>query len=477
VSNRVTFWDSAKLALNYADNNALIEIEDDKTRIVSYLQLDQLIAQAKINISNYHQESPLKKQLIMIQANNNIETIVYYLAALQLSHVVWWVDKNSSTERLLHLQTYYTVNLFINNGEIKSLSACSLVLHPELAVLITTSGSTGSPTLVRLSYKNLTSNCSSICQALSLQATDTIISTLPLHYSFGLSIIHTHLSSGATIVLNEASVMSREFWALMKQHDIKSLYGVPHTFDMLLKLGLPRLPLKSLRFMAVAGGKLPPEKVVSINDYCLENKSQFYVMYGQTEATARIAVLSPEKIRYKPYSIGQEIAGKLWLENDDGHEVITQSSNGELCFQGDNVMMGYAETVTDLALPAQLAVLRTGDIAQFDDEGDFQIVGRLKRIVKIVGHRISLDEIEHYFSSQNKQVVCTGQDDLVFCYLLNDTSTGQDSLEKCRQLLSKFLSIHSNYFHWLYVDNFPYLASGKLNYQQLDNTRREKETK
>jgi len=229
--------------------------------------------------------------------------------------------------------------------------------------------------------------------------------------------------------------------------------------------------------MGVAGGKLPPEKVTIINDYCLENNGQFYVMYGQTEATARIAVLSPEKTRNKPYSIGQAIAGKLWIENDDGQEIIAQSSNGELCFQGDNVMMGHAETLADLALPEQLAVLRTGDIAQFDEEGDFQIVGRLKRIVKIVGHRISLDEIEHYFSSQNKQVVCTGQDDLVFCYLLNDTSTGQDSLEKCRQLLSKFLSIHSSYFHWLIVDQFPYLASGKLNYQQLDNTRREKETK
>ncbi len=477
MTHRINFWDSAKLASKYAKNNALVEIGDDKTRFVTYLQLHQLITQAKTKLSTYHRETPLQKQLIMIQADHSIETIVYYFAALQLSHVVWWVDKNSSVERLSHLQNHYCVNLFINEGNITKLSDCSSVLHPELAVLLTTSGSTGSPTLVRLSYQNLTSNCIYICQALSLQASDTTISTLPLHYSFGLSIVHTHLYSGSTIVLNDASVVSREFWGVIKQHDIKSVYGVPHTFDMLLRLGLSRLPLKSLRFMAVAGGKLSPDKVKSINDYCLNNNSHFYVMYGQTEATARIAILSPEKTRLKPYAIGQAITGKLWLENQSGQEIITSNSEGELCFQGDNVMMGYAETGADLALPAHLSVLRTGDIAQFDDDGDFQIVGRLKRIVKVVGHRINLDEIEQFFSKQNQAVVCTGQDDLVCCYLLVDSSTEQYGLEACQQSLSQFLSIHSSYFRWFCVDHFPYLPSGKVNYQQLEKTRREKENK
>lgn len=468
----ISFYDSAVLASYHGNNTALIENENDKTRAVSYLELDELVTQAKKHIARYH-ATPFKKQLIMMVAHNSIESVVYYLAALQLKHVVWWIDKECPEARLKQLQAHYAVNLFIDRDKIESLNIHPLSLHDDLALLITTSGSTGSPTLVRLSKKNLNSNCQSICQALSLQSSDRVISTLPLQYSFGLSILNSHLCAGATIVLTEATLMSRDFWSLFKSNDIKCLYGVPHTFDMLLKLSLARLPLKSLRFMAVAGGKLSPDKVSLVNDYCLDNNAQFYVMYGQTEATARMTVLSPEKAKIKPQSIGKAIAGKLWIEDTEGQVISQPNISGELCYQGDNVMMGIAQSIDDLALSQQTPILRTGDLASVDSDGDYQIVGRLKRIIKVVGHRINLDEIEHYFANKKIHIACTGQDDMIFCYLLNTEDSNAD-LDAYRQQLSEYLSIHSSYCQWLAVTEFPYLSSGKLNYKQLDNIRRDK---
>ena len=467
MSANGAFWNTEQLAEQYGNNIALIERVNTVDNVVTYLQLEHLVTSAKVVLYKRLQGEPEQKKLLMMVAHNSINSIVYYLAALQLKLVIWWVDKNSDEIRLQELQQHYAVNLFIDNGEITKLSNDVNLLHPDLALLITTSGSTGSPTLVRLSYKNLASNCHDIVQALSLKSLDNTITTLPLQYSFGLSIVNTHLLSGSAIVLNEHSFVSRDFWNLMKENNIQCLYGVPHSFDMLLKLSLPRLPLKSLRFMAVAGGKLSADKVSVINDYCSENNSQFYVMYGQTEATARLTILSPIKTAQKPFSIGKAINGRLWLESDE-KVVDTAGAIGELCYQGDNVMMGLAETVDDLALPVMLSILHTGDLAQFDQEGDFEIVGRLKRIVKVAGHRINLDEIEQYFSAQHRSVACTGQDDKVFCYLLNESSNEQSPPMQYKKQLSEYLSIHSSYFDWIYVNTFPYLASGKLDYQQLD---------
>jgi acyl-CoA synthetase (AMP-forming)/AMP-acid ligase II len=428
---------------------------------ISYQQLDKLVCIAKEKIKQINAQ---KRQLIMLYAANSVNSIVYYLAALQLKHVICWADKNSSVAQLQTLQQHYGVNLFIKEGEITLLSRKSLVLHPDLALLITTSGSTGSPSLVRLSYQNLVCNCNAICQALALQMTDKTITTLPLHYSFGLSIINTHLNVCASIILSESSLISRDFWAQIKAQNITCLYGVPYTFEMLLKLSLTRLPLKSLRFMAVAGGKLSPEKVTLVNSYCLENNSQFYVMYGQTEATARITLLSPDKVTDKPFSIGKQIAGKLWLEDNSGQKITAIKQCGELCFEGDNVMMGVAENSDDLALAPQKKILRTGDLAEIDSEGDYQIVGRLKRFIKVTGHRINLDEIEHYFAKQ-LQVACTGKDDLIRCYLMNASEAQRAQFTT---KLSEYLSIHPNYIATFSVEQFPYLSSGKLNYQQLD---------
>lgn len=467
MSNNLLLWDSEALATRYGNNIALIEVVDETAHKISYAELHERVLSAKKNIIDTL-VSPAK-QLIMMEATNTISSVVYYLATLQLRHVVWWIDKDCPADRLQQLQTHYGVNLYIKQGEITLLNNQTIPLHDDLALLITTSGSTGSPTLVRLSYRNLNSNCLAIKQTLALQVDDMAVTTLPLQYSFGLSIINSHLAAGSCVVLTETTLMSRDFWSLFKSFDIKCLYGVPHTFDMLLKLILARLPLKKLRFMAVAGGKLSPEKVTQINDHCLANSGLFFVMYGQTEATARITVLPANKTEQKPFSIGTAISGDLWIEDEQGKKVSGCDIRGELCYQGDNVMMGLAQNKGELMLGHETPILRTGDLAVRDNEGDFQIVGRLKRVVKVVGHRINLDEIEQLFSKNNLQVACTGQDDLIFCYFIDGGAN--ECLSTCQKMLTEYLSIHSSYFKWFTLNELPHLASGKLNYQQLDTLR------
>ncbi|MCK5818669.1 MAG: AMP-binding protein [Psychromonas sp.] len=461
------FWQTNHLAAQEQENTALIMIDNillENTPIeekVSYSQLNHLVTQAKQKIRTQLTIYSSKKQLLMIVAQYSINSIVYYLAALQLKQVVWWVDKDLSTEKQQHLCSYYQVNLLINNGHIIRIGYFEHTIHPDLALLMTTSGSTGSPTLVRLSYENLRSNCHSICHALTLQSNDSVITTLPFHYSFGLSILNTHLNQGATIVLNADGVLTREFWQKIKRYNIRCLYGVPYVFDMLLRLGFARLSLHSLRFLAVAGGKLNHKKVTRVNDWCLAEQKQFFLMYGQTEATARIAILDPNQVKNKPYSIGKAIlGGKLWINKKQG------SQQGELCYLGNNVMMGTANNTDMLSLPASHNILRTGDLAVCDNEGDFQIVARLKRFIKIVGKRINLDDVEIFFNDNHLSAACCGEDDLIVCYILN-ASLKDKTPKQLKTILCRYLQIHSSYAQIVVLDTFPYLSSGKINYSFL----------
>jgi len=458
------FWQTQNLAQSFGDNIALISrgIKDKK---LTYLQLHQEVQQAKLIIGDDF------KQLIMIKSSATIETIVFYLAALELKHTVWFVDAEQSLEDVENLQQHYQVNCFIDNARVTILNKKPIELLEDLALLNTTSGSTGSKKLVKISFNNLQANCHSICQCLPIQLSDVVITTLPLHYSFGLSVLNSHLNCGATIVLNDHAVITREFWQQFSQFQVTSFYGVPHLFEMLLTLKLERLSLQSLRYFAVAGGKLLPDNVERVAHWCHQHNKQLYVMYGQTEATARISCLKADKVQNKPSSIGQAITdGKLWLE--DKHSEIIEESNkvGELCYQGPNVMIGLAQSVSDLSLERQTSVLHTGDLAYRDNESDFHITGRLNRFVKIQGHRINLDEVEDFLNNNNIKAYCLGNDKKIYCCLVQEKNKDLNDIElklKTTNLLTQYLNLHSNYFSCQFITQKPLLSSGKLDYQGL----------
>ncbi len=267
---------------------------------------------------------------------------------------------------------------------------------------MTTSGSTGAPKLVRLSHRNVTSNAHAIIEYLGLDESDRGITSLPLHYCYGLSVLHSHLLAGASLVLTEASVVDPCFAAAMHHGQVTNLAGVPHTFDLLDRAGPDTIRTPSLRLVTQAGGRMAPERVTEWVARTEGWGAEFFVMYGQTEATARIAYLPPQLARRRPGAIGVPIPGGSIDVRPLGGSL---DGVGELVYRGPNVMLGYTCTGDDLALGTTLDELRTGDLARFDaDAGVFEIVGRASRLVKPFGLRIDLDAIERELAAQRPRI-------------------------------------------------------------------------
>jgi long-chain acyl-CoA synthetase len=263
-------------------------------------------------------------------------------------------------------------------------------LHPALALLLTTSGSTGSPKLVRLTRNNVLANAHSIVRYLGIQPGERSIQSLPMHYSYGLSLVNSHLAAGATVVLTRHSFLRPEFWGVFDQTGCTSFAGVPYIYETLHRLRFDPKRHPSLHTMTQAGGGLRRDLIQSFYEHTSAAGCRFFVMYGQTEATARISYVPFERLGEKIGSIGIPILnGHLSLAP------LEDSDLKELIYSGPNVMMGYAESVEDLAAGDELGgTLRTGDLATLDSEGFFYLTGRLKRFAKLFGRRISLEDVE-----------------------------------------------------------------------------------
>ncbi len=214
-------------------------------------------------------------------------------------------------------------------------------LHRDLALLLSTSGSAGDPKLVRLSSENVTHNARAIGLYLELSAEDRAITSLPLHYSYGISVITSHLSRGGSLALTDAKPHTEEFWAEFVAMGATSFAGVPLTYELLEERGFPSRAVPGLRTMTQAGGRLGSDRVRKFSTKLKERGVKFWVMYGQTEASPRIAYLPPEMAAAFPDRIGYPIpGGTIRLLDPDGETVRDVGEPAELCYQGSNVMMG-----------------------------------------------------------------------------------------------------------------------------------------
>lgn len=340
-------------------------------------------------------------------------------------------------------------------------------LHDELALLLTTSGSTGSPKLVRQSYKNIEANTKSIVKYLNIEETERAITTLPMNYTYGISIINTHLMTGACLILTEKGLMQKEFWQQLKGNNATSFGGVPYTYEMLERLRFFRMDLPSLKYLTQAGGKLSPDLHEKFAKWAIENDKKFIVMYGQTEATARMAYLPCEKSLEKYGSMGIAIpGGKFSLIDENGEEITTPETVGELVYEGDNVTLGYAQCGDDLKKGDERGGrLVTGDMAKFDKDGFFYIAGRKKRFLKIYGNRVNLDETERLIKSNFKDIdcACTGIDDKMDIFITNPLY---------KEIVLKFISaktgINHNAFTVNIISEIPKNEAGKTLYKELE---------
>src|SRR5574344_493059 len=340
-------------------------------------------------------------------------------------------------------------------------------LFDDLALLITTSGSTGSPKLVRISYKSLESNTKAIASYLKLTDSEKAITTLPMNYSYGLSVINTHLSVGATLLLTDKSIMQREFWDFLGKEQATSFAGVPYTYEMLDRLRFYRRTLPSLKTMTQAGGKLSKELQQKLAEYAANEGKEFIVMYGQSEATARISYLPHEQALSKLGSIGIAIpGGSLSILDTNNQEITTPHTQGELLYKGDNVSLGYAESATDLSKGDEnCGVLKTGDIAMFDEDGYFYIVGRMKRFLKIFGNRVNLDEVEQLVKHEFSSLDCAtcGRDDLMKIFI-----TDESKVKDVKEYVAKLTHLNFTAFKVIFINKILKSESGKTLYAKMD---------
>ena len=340
-------------------------------------------------------------------------------------------------------------------------------LHEELALLMTTSGSTGSPKLVRQSYRNLKSNIDSIIDYLQIGPSERAITNLPMHYVYGLSIINTHIYAGASLVVTEQSILQREFWDLFKGKKVTSFSGVPYTYAMLKRIRFFRMDLPALRTLTQAGGKLDPELHAEFAEFAAQEGKSFVVMYGAAEATARMGHLPPQHTLEKIGAMGIAIpGGRFELVDDTGRVIHEVNSVGELVYYGENVTLGYAMEGSDLARGDERGGrYETGDLAQCDMDGFYTVVGRKSRFLKIFGKRTNLQEVEHILRQQfgEIEVACGGIDDHLYIFV-----TQKDLVEEVVPFLRVKLDLHHSAFTARFIAEIPKNPSGKTVYRELE---------
>lgn len=337
-------------------------------------------------------------------------------------------------------------------------------IHPDVLLCLTTSGTTGSPKLVKLTERNLKSNAESIAEYLNITEKERAITSLPMYYSFGMSVINSHLIKGATLLLTDKAVIQREFLNFLKEGKATSIAGVPYTYEMLRRLRFLKMDLPDLKTMIQAGGKLNANIVKEYVEAAQATGKEFIVMYGQTEAAPRMSYLPFDKALEKYASIGIAIpGGKLSVRDVNDQEIKAPDLDGELIYEGPNVCMGYAECIDDLAKSDENhGVLHTGDVARFDKDGYFYITGRMKRFVKVWGNRCNLDATEQLVKSITTSCACVGVDDKITIYV---TQEGLD--ETIKTFLVEKTGLNIRAFDVKVVDAIPTLPSGKLDYQTM----------
>jgi long-chain acyl-CoA synthetase len=441
------------------ENLEKIAIIDERGSEINFAKLEQ-------EINEFINKLPDYKALVFSKVSNSKASIITYLACLKAGHPLLLLDSNLSDDLFDALVTCYNPNLICCEGEVKKCHSVRLKLNTNLSLLLSTSGSTGSPKLVRLSADNLQSNAESIAQYLRITCNDRAITTLPMNYSYGLSVINSHFYKGAAVVLSEDGIISRELWQKITTFNVTSMAGVPFLYQMLKKLKYKRFNTQGVRYITQAGGKLDIDTINYFKDECSKKEQEFIVMYGQTEATARMSYVPFERLSTKAGSIGIAIPnGKLSIVNTNGELIKEPLVEGEIHYEGPNVMLGYAESLSDLALgDKSLGKLHTGDLGYFDDDGFFFITGRLKRFIKMYGLRLSLDSIEAWLVSKKYNAVATGLDDQLVICLVDEV----DQVELKKLLVDEY-KININNIEIKMLVAIPRTANDKVDYKLLLN--------
>ena len=424
---------SLKLKFIKTNELSILLVEND---LISYkLYLGLLIA---------------KKPFLILDKNLSIDFINKFISDYQPTHIF-----SSSTFISSSLLNDFHYRVITENS--------NFIIDLNIAIIIPTSGSTGDQKSVMLSYKSLEINAKSISEYLKLNYKDITITNLPLSYAYGISIVNSHFLSGGRILITNLSIIQKRFWDLFDEFKITNFNGVPYTYTTMVRMNLNIFKRKSFRFFTQAGGHLDQKVKQKYLEFCMQNKKNIFIMYGQTEASPRISYfplnLFPDKIN----SIGKPIPnGRIFLK--DGDTILNKDmQEGELCYEGDNIFIGYANSCKELSKVHVIKVLFTGDIAYRDVDGFYFITGRKSRFTKIDGKRISLDSIQNELTNTlEREVICVEKSDKILIVSEKKIIINDDF----KELMKKF-NIRKSDYEIIRIESFPRNSSGKIKYNSI----------
>ena len=443
---------------------------------LTYADINLLSQQISTNISD--------RALCFLLVENNIGGIAWTMSMLDSRKLVPLI-LNVKTEIGLYqqlLDTYQPTYICapthqLTEGEVidtqfgytlTKISDNIYPIHCDLSHLLPTSGSTGSPKLVRHKYENIEAAGLNISTFFELKETDRPLMVLPLYYTMGLSMVFSHLRVGATILITGLSMTDPNFWKFIKDQCATSFTGVPYSFQVLNLMRFFRMNLPNMELLTQGGGKMPTDLNIKFAEYCRDTNKRWIATYGQSECTARMAYLPAKWALDKVGSIGIAVPnGELSLIDADGNLITTPRTEGEMCYRGQNVTMGYAREQSDLTLGDERnGYIRTGDLAYFDEDGCYYIVGRMGRFLKLFGMRVGLDECEQIVQTEcGIECACVGTDEKMIVYITN-----AERQSEVKDILVQKTHIVATSFEVRIIDEIPKNEAGKKLYSKLSFT-------
>lgn len=421
-----------------------------------------------VSLSEHICKTVSQRALCFMLVENNIQCVQWVMASL-ISRQLVPLILNAKTDEALYtnlLETYKPAYIW-QNGTLTRTDNPIAPLYPELSHLLPTSGSTGSPKLVRHCYGNIEAAGLNISTFFELKESDRPLMVLPLYYTMGLSMVFSHLKVGATVLITGRNMTDPVFWKFIKEEHATSFTGVPYSFQILNLMRFFRMDLPDLELLTQGGGKMERGLNLKFAEYCRENGKRWIATYGQSECTARMAYLPAKWAVEKVGSIGIAVPnGELSLIDADSNIITTPHTEGEMCYRGKNVTLGYATCPDDLQKgDDRHGFIRTGDLAYFDEDGCFYIVGRMGRFLKLFGMRVGLDECEQIIATDcQTESACVGTDEKMIVYITDSTKT-----QAVKDALVEKTHIVATSFEIRIINEIPKNEAGKKLFSKLDN--------
>ena len=374
-----------------------------------------------------------------------------YFAQIKINSEKFIEKKDNASE-----DGYYFVNTGLDSFEI----------YFDLSILLTTSGSTGSPKFVRHNYRNIEYQAEKISKFFEMDGSERPLLNLPVVYTYGLSVLNSYLYAGATVLLSNDSFTNKSFWDFFKTYEATSITGVPYTFETLKRLRFFGMNLPSLKMLSQGGGKLSPNIQKEFAEFIEAKGGRYYATYGASEGSARMSFLPYNLAIKKCGSIGKTFGkDKMYLKNSNEAVITKPYEIGELYFEGENVTLGYAESGSDLIKGDERhGILATGDMGYFDEDGYFYISGRKKRFLKLYGYRVSLDECELMIKNKfSVDCACIGNDNKLYVCI-----ESQNYQNEIKQYLLEKTNLYSSAVEVKLIKSIPKNEAGKTLYAKLN---------